>query len=104
MLLPRRITLAPGSPTGYLPAQAVSRTTTISDMCLVGACSSFDFLRLLMRPPGTSSNLFNAACAPIPPINTTASTFTALAEDLAALVNQVHSVGTREEYAVYPNP
>jgi len=53
---------------------------------------------------GTSSNLFNEACAPIPPINTTASTFTALAEDLAALVNQVHSVGTREEYAVYPNP
>ena len=53
---------------------------------------------------GTSSNLFNEACAPIPPINTTTNSFNALAEDLAAIVNQVHSVGTREEYAVYPNP
>ena len=53
---------------------------------------------------GTSSNLFNEACAPIPIINTTSNSFTGLAEDLAALVNQVHAVGTREEYAVYPNP
>ena len=27
-----------------------------------------------------------------------------MAEDLAAIVNEVHAVGTREEYAVYPNP
>jgi lysophospholipase len=53
---------------------------------------------------GTSSSLFNQACAPIPPINSTAPTVTGLFQDLAALVNQVNSVGTRELYAVYPNP
>lgn len=57
-----------------------------------------------MKPPGTSSNLFNEACVPVPPTSTTANTFTALAQDLAALVDQIHAVGTREEYAVYPNP
>jgi lysophospholipase len=58
----------------------------------------------LWKPPGTSSNLFNEACVPISSINTTASNFTALAQDLAALVGEIHAVGTREEYAVYPNP
>ena len=53
---------------------------------------------------GTSSNLFNEVCAPIPPINTSDPTFAGFSPDLAALVNQVHAVGTREEYAVYPNP
>lgn len=43
-------------------------------------------------------------CLPIPAINTTDNTLTALAQDLAALVDQIYAVGTREEYAVYPNP
>lgn len=53
---------------------------------------------------GTSSNLFNEACEPIPPINTTTNGFTGLAEDLEALLDQVHATLTRDEYAVYPNP
>jgi lysophospholipase len=61
-------------------------------------------LQLLICIPGTSSNLFNEACVPIPPINTTVNTFSDLAQDLATLVDQVHAVSTREEYAVYPNP
>src|SRR5437870_5481665 len=31
-----------------------------------------------MKPSGTSSNVFNEACVPIPPINTITNTFTAL--------------------------
>ena len=69
-----------------------------------GTCiTNYDNLGYVL---GTSSNLFNEACAPVPPINSSTlnSNFTALAEALSALVNQVHAVGTREEYAVYPNP
>lgn len=61
-------------------------------------------LQLLICIPGTSSNLFNEACVPIPPINATVNTFSGLAQDLATLVDQVHAVSTWEEYAVYPNP
>jgi lysophospholipase len=61
-------------------------------------------LQLLTKPLGASSNLFSEVCVPIPAINTTDNTFTGLAQDLAALVDQIHAVGTREEYAVYLNP
>lgn len=76
--------------------------TALSNGVSNGTCiTNYDNLGYVL---GTSSNLFNEACEPIPAINTTAAGFTALSEDLAAIVNQVHSVGTREEYAVYPNP
>ncbi|RMZ89702.1 hypothetical protein DV736_g3096, partial [Chaetothyriales sp. CBS 134916] len=53
---------------------------------------------------GTSSNLFSEACVDTSGVNNTDTASTTLVEDLAALVNQVHSVSTRDEYAVYPNP
>lgn len=53
---------------------------------------------------GTSSNLFNEACVPVPAINATAGTFSGLASDLTALLDQFHSASTLDEYAVYPNP
>jgi lysophospholipase len=78
---------------------------TISATCSVSQLVHFNSSSAAyLQPPGTSSNLFNEACVSIPPINTTANTFTGLAQDLAVLVGQVHAVGTREDYAVYPNP
>ena len=49
---------------------------------------------------GSSSNLFNQACVPgtVPTLNT--SSFTGL----ATLLEKVHSLTFRDEYAVYPNP
>jgi lysophospholipase len=76
--------------------------TSLSNGVSNGTCiTNYDNLGYVL---GTSSNLFNEACVPIPAINSTASSFAALEQDLAALVDQVHAVSTREEYAVYPNP
>ena len=47
---------------------------------------------------GTSSNLFNEVCAPGP------SALGATGSQISNLLQQVHAVGTRDEYAVYPNP
>ena len=50
------------------------------------------------------SNLFNEACVAVPPINSTDNTFLALAEDLAVIVANAHTVAERDNFAVYPNP
>ena len=49
---------------------------------------------------GTSSSLFNEACANVPATNVTSN----IVDDLAAIVNKAHALTTRDEYAVYPNP
>ena len=50
---------------------------------------------------GTSSSLFNEACANSP--STTGLT-TGMTSTLTTIVNTAHQVGTRDEYAIYPNP
>lgn len=49
---------------------------------------------------GTSSNLFNEACIPVGQTVLNSDIINAL----IAIVDKAHQVGTREEYAVYPNP
>ena len=49
---------------------------------------------------GTSSNLFNEACQSVPTSHTTSG----LVNELAGIVTKAHTLGTRDEYAVYPNP
>lgn len=49
---------------------------------------------------GTSSNLFNEACLSVPSPLLNSDIINAL----TAIVDKAHEVGTREEYAVYPNP
>ena len=62
--------------------------------------------RLILIPADrvSSSNLFNEACVAVPPINSTDNTFTALAEDLATIVANAHTVAERDNFAIYPNP
>ena len=49
---------------------------------------------------GTSSNLFNEACVVTPASNSSSD----IDQDIAALLNKVHSLTFRDEFAVYPNP
>ena len=58
---------------------------------------------------GTSSNLFNEACAAVPAINATAPSgsadiFLALEEDLTVLLDTIHTTTFADEFAQYPNP
>lgn len=59
--------------------------------------TNFDNLGLIL---GTSSNLFNEACASIPADNSS----TNIEEDISALLNQVHTVTASDLYGRYPNP
>ncbi|KAI9719488.1 MAG: hypothetical protein M1828_006195 [Chrysothrix sp. TS-e1954] len=64
-----------------------------------GSCETrYDNLGFVM---GTSSNVFNEICA-----NTTAipTTFGTIGADLTKILDKVHSVTTKDEYATYPNP
>ncbi|RMZ76751.1 hypothetical protein DV737_g4722, partial [Chaetothyriales sp. CBS 132003] len=84
------------TPTEYI-GSSLSNGSPTTGTCI----RNYDNLGYVL---GTSSNLFNEVCGEITAVNNTDATLAALVEDLAALVNEVHSIGTREEYAVYPNP
>ena len=49
---------------------------------------------------GTSSNVFNEACVSVPQPLLSSDIIAAL----TAIVDKAHEVGTRDEYAIYPNP
>ena len=53
---------------------------------------------------GTSSDVFNAACAVIPPSNATTNDLSGLANVLEGLVSQVHKPVFQDLFAIYPNP
>ncbi|KAK5293521.1 Lysophospholipase 1 [Exophiala xenobiotica] len=80
--------------TEYIGSSLSGGNPTISGLCI----KNYDNAGYVA---GTTSNLFNTACAPVPPTNTTDSS---LAGALSAIVNQVHEVTSRDNFAVYPNP
>jgi lysophospholipase len=78
----------------YLGTSMVEGEPENTDSCVV----NYDNLGYIL---GTSSSLFNGACSPtLTAVNST----TNLNEDLAEMVAQTHSITSRDEYAVYPNP
>ena len=80
------------TPTQYL-GTALSNGKPSNGTCI----QNYDNLGYVL---GTSSNLFNEACADVPATNMTSN----IDDDLAAIVLTAHELTTRDEYAVYPNP
>lgn len=79
--------------TSYLGTSLSNGTPTKAGVCTM----NFDNLGFVLA---ASSNLFNEACIPgtLPSLNV--GSFTGL----ATLLEEIHSVAFRDEYAVYPNP
>lgn len=82
------------TPTEYLGTSLSNGQPTKAGDCVV----NYDNLGYVL---GTSSSLFNEACPNIP---IAANSTTNLTQDLAEMVVQTHSLTTRDEFAVYPNP
>jgi lysophospholipase len=82
------------TPTQYLGTSLSGGQPTTANSCVV----NYDNLGYIL---GSASSLFNEVCAPVPPAS---NSTTDLNQDLAEMVVQVHSLSTRDEYAVYPNP
>ncbi|KAI4135567.1 MAG: hypothetical protein LQ347_000568 [Umbilicaria vellea] len=80
------------TPTQYL-GTALSNGHPSNGTCI----QNYDNLGYVL---GTSSTLFNVACASVPATNMTSK----ILDDLAAIVLAAHTLSTRDEYAVYPNP
>ncbi|KAL1966527.1 hypothetical protein VTN77DRAFT_4449 [Rasamsonia byssochlamydoides] len=81
----------------FTPTQYLG--TSLSNGQPTGSCVvNYDNLGYVL---GTSSNLFNEACLSVPQAS---NSTTDLTEDLAEIVLQAHTLATRDEYAVYPNP
>ena len=78
--------------TKYL-GTALNNGMPINGTCVI----SYDNLGHVL---GTSSNLFNEACGNVPATNSTSN----IVGGLATIVSKAHSLSTRDEYAVYPNP
>ena len=83
----------------FTPTQYLGSSLSNGQPTTPGVCETrFDNLGFIM---GTSSNVFNEICAN----NTTLpGDFGTLSTDLNALLAKVHTVTTKDEYAVYPNP
>ncbi|MCJ1401194.1 hypothetical protein MMC11_004406 [Xylographa trunciseda] len=79
--------------TAYL-GTTLSNGVPFNESCIV----NYDNLGYVL---GTSSNLFNEACEVVP---SATNLSTSLTGDLAAIVETAHTLSTRDEYAVYPNP
>ena len=79
--------------TSYLGTNLSNGAPTKAGACVM----NYDNLGYVL---GTSSNLFNEACIPgtLPALNS--SSFTGL----ATLLENIHTVTSRDEYGVYPNP
>lgn len=87
------------TPTAYLGTYLVDGVAETSE-CV----TNYDNLGYIF---GTSSSLFNDLCVEltiIPGVNSTDPGYTALAEDLAAMLEEAQELTTNEEYAVYVNP
>lgn len=80
------------TPTQYL-GTALSNGRPSNGTCI----QNYDNLGYIL---GTSSTVFNEACANVPATNITSN----IIDDLAAIVLAAHALSTRDEYAVYPNP
>lgn len=80
------------TPTQYL-GTALSNGRPSNGTCI----QNYDNLGYIL---GTSSTVFNEACASVPATNMTSNIF----DDLAVIVLAAHALSTRDEYAVYPNP
>ena len=80
------------TPTQYL-GTALSNGSPSNGTCI----QNYDNLGYVL---GTSSTLFNEACASVPVTNMTSN----IDDDLATIVLAAHALTTRDEYAVYPNP
>lgn len=83
--------------TAYLGSNLADGEPVVPDLCT----TNYDNAGYVL---GTSSNLFNEVCIAIPSTNDTDASFAGLAEDLSAILDTVHTVTTRDNFAVYPNP
>lgn len=81
------------TPTEYL-GTSLSNGQPTEESCV----ANYDNLGYIF---GTSSNLFNNVCLSVPKPS---DSFSDLTQKLEEMVNRVHEVLTRDEYAVYPNP
>lgn len=79
--------------TKYLGSRLTNGQPTVPGVCTV----NYDNLGYVL---GTSSDVYNAACAVSPAVNNAAPP----AQTLEALVAQVHAPATQDVYAIYPNP
>jgi lysophospholipase len=77
--------------TQYLGISLYSRQPTTPDSCIV----NYDNLGYIL---GSSSTIFNEVCLPVSPVSNSTTDL------LSEMIVQVHSLSTRDEYAVYPNP
>jgi lysophospholipase len=82
------------TPTKYLGTSLSDGQPTNSGACI----EKYDNLGYIL---GTSSTLFNEFCTTIPDVT---NSTTSIDDDLAALLDRVHEIATRDLYAVYPNP
>ena len=79
--------------TAYLGSSLSNGAPTKPGVCKM----NYDNLGYVL---GTSSNLFNEACISVNLPGLSSSSFSGL----AALLEKIHSLALRDEYAVYPNP
>ena len=81
------------TPSKYL-GSALSNGQPTTGSCIV----NYDNLGYAL---GTSSSLFNEACVAAP---SSTNMTTGLTGILSTILTAAHSIGTRDEYAIYPNP
>ncbi len=79
--------------TSFLGSSLSNGSPTKAGSCIM----NYDNLGYVL---GSSSNLFNEACISETSPGLTSSSFS----DLATILEKVHSLALRDEYAVYPNP
>ncbi len=79
--------------TAYLGTNLTNGAPITTGSCIM----NYDNLGYVL---GTSSDLFDEACVPVPATNDTSN----IADVLALAVANIHTLSVRDEYAVYPNP